>query len=505
MAWFLALFLFTTWMDRSALVVRAQKVSNLGVTTKPIRKNVRTLHPTSKPNNYNKFKTTPRPTSPPSSLQMRTPTQGIIPSKNPTLSPTRSSTPKSSQSPTKSSNLLPSFNTSSQDPTTVPTFKPTLKPLWNPTTDPTTIPTLKPSQNPTAVPTNIPTLYPTPNPTIFPTIKPSFSPTFSPTLNPTKSPTLVPILLPSNYPSEFPTVTPTLQPTLNATISPPTSNPIKSPTSNPTTSPFVNERPTTNPTSFKFPNPTDESQPISSPPNLNDTIHVMSCPSPMKSSNFTNYGWISLSIPDDDQILCTLHQISSDDRSLKPVARSYSGYEWEASSGAFSHLLWICDKSKCTVNLPILPPGAKYLLTSLTAPNTYRKDGLDEVARFLEQATFGPTRADFASFDVKNLPQAFASWIKEQQEHVSITSHRAYFRERTNSRMESATRNGAVTHPCKKGSIYRRFAFSMKDDNKYLNITSVGSKVILSIDGFVRTVVEGPISYYPSTIWPDGR
>jgi hypothetical protein len=214
---------------------------------------------------------------------------------------------------------------------------------------------------------------------------------------------------------------------------------------------------------------------------------------------------MSFAIPNDNQVLCTLHQISSDGRTLKPVARSYAGYEWEASSGAFSHLTWICDSSQCTINLPSLPPGSRYLLTSLSPPETYRDDGLDEIARFLEQATFGGTRADFSYFDVKNLQQSFATWIKEQQELVPSTSHREFFRQRTNSRMESATRNGAVNHPCKEGSIYRRFAFSMKDDNKYLNITSVGTKVILSIDGFVRTVVEGPITRYPSTIWPDGR
>jgi hypothetical protein len=125
----------------------------------------------------------------------------------------------------------------------------------------------------------------------------------------------------------------------------------------------------------------------------------------------------------------------------------------------------------------------------------------------LEQATFGPTRADINKFDVSNLPQAFANWIKDQQKTVPLTSHRAMFRQRMNSRMETATHQGAVTHPCQKGTRYRRYAFSSKDRSKYVDISTVGNKRIISIDGFVRTVVNGPIVnfYDTSMAWPDGR
>jgi hypothetical protein len=132
---------------------------------------------------------------------------------------------------------------------------------------------------------------------------------------------------------------------------------------------------------------------------------------------------------------------------------------------------------------------------------------VDEVARFLEQASFGPKLSDFSKFNTNNLPKSFAEWIKEQQEIIPLTSHRAMFRTRMNARMETATRNGAVTHPCQKGSIYRSFAFSIKDNQKYLSIKTVGNKRVITIDGFVRTVISGAVSntWNPSATWPDGR
>ena len=225
----------------------------------------------------------------------------------------------------------------------------------------------------------------------------------------------------------------------------------------------------------------------------------------MESINFSNDGPITFMVPSSD-FLCTLVQISPDSNSIKPVGRSYAGYDWEASSGEFSSLTWSCSGPSCVVDLPSLPDGAVYQLTSFDAPALVRA-GPDEVARFLEQATFGPTRADIDKFDFSNLPQAFANWIKDQQKNVPLTSHRAMFRQRMNSKMETATHQGAVTHPCQKGTRYRRYAFTSHDTSKYVDISTVGNKRIISIDGFIRTVVNGPIVNFwdTSMAWPDGR
>ena len=133
----------------------------------------------------------------------------------------------------------------------------------------------------------------------------------------------------------------------------------------------------------------------------------------------------------------------------------------------------------------------------------------DEVARFLEQATFGATRADIGSLmNTTTLTplQSFASWVENQQKEVPMTSHRQMFRQLMNARMEIATQQGAVTHPCQKGTRYRRFALSSLDQGKFVDIKTIGTKKILMVDGFVRTVVQGPLTAFQQSVaWPDGR
>lgn len=62
-----------------------------------------------------------------------------------------------------------------------------------------------------------------------------------------------------------------------------------------------------------------------------------------------------------------------------------------------------------------------------------------------------------------------------------------------NARFEVATPVGAVYHPCQVDTRYRRFAFSVKDSEKIMTIETAGTKKLVSVNGFVRTVVDGPI------------
>jgi hypothetical protein len=142
---------------------------------------------------------------------------------------------------------------------------------------------------------------------------------------------------------------------------------------------------------------------------------------PLAPSTFPTMEPSRSCVPSSNVHLCTLVQISPDGNNIKPVGRSYAGYDWEASSGEFSTLVWSCSGSSCVVDLPSLPDGAVYQLTSFDCTCILFVAGPDEVARFLEQATFGPTRADINKFDVSNLPQAFANWIKDQQNNVPLT------------------------------------------------------------------------------------
>lgn len=229
------------------------------------------------------------------------------------------------------------------------------------------------------------------------------------------------------------------------------------------------------------------------------------CPPGEGSIDLASSGPLEFSLSSSNR-LCTLVMVAPGQTSFKPIGRSYDGNDWEAAAGDFSTLSWSCtDGSSCVTTLPDLASGAMYKLKSYDAPQLFSEE-VDEIARFLEQATFGPTRTDIANFDQSNLPQAFANYIKDQTT-FPLTSHRAMFRRHLNTRMEFATEIGAVTHPCQRGTRYRRFAFSAKDERKYIDITTVGNRKVLSIDGFVRTVVEGPITYRwdEAVVFQDGR
>jgi hypothetical protein len=194
----------------------------------------------------------------------------------------------------------------------------------------------------------------------------------------------------------------------------------------------------------------------------------------------------------DMGMLCTLVEITPQG-SLKPAARSYDGFDWEVSPGAYVSLLnFQCNIESCSVNLPVLASGSMYKLTSFEKPSYSRAD---ESARFLEQATFGPTMAAINALTADDLTHSFAKWIKEQQTTVALTSHREFFRVHLNGRMDVSTTMSPVTHPCQAGTRYRRYALSNKDKDR-LFITTVGEYRAISMNnGTARSVFDGPITY----------
>lgn len=241
--------------------------------------------------------------------------------------------------------------------------------------------------------------------------------------------------------------------------------------------------------------------PVTPPTTPFTAVQSFTCPGGEASLNITVSGTVKLQNSVDDK-LCTLVVITSDGH-LKPAGRSYSSSGWESVRGDYSALKFDCDKTACTVDLPTLASGSRYELTSFDKPS-YTTD--DTIARFLEQTTFGPTQIEIAGLsngsgrrvlkegaDSNSLEAAFANWVKDHQTTVPMSSHREFYRTRMNARFEFATLLGAVTHPCQKNTRYRRFALSHKDKFKVLTIDTVGSKTLLILDGFVRTIVNGPV------------
>jgi hypothetical protein len=227
------------------------------------------------------------------------------------------------------------------------------------------------------------------------------------------------------------------------------------------------------------------------------------CPAFEGSIDIFTDGIVQISNSDPHR-LCTVTVITPGGF-LKPVWRSYDGRDWEASAGDYSSTPTPdCAGGVCNVTLPPLLNGTRYQLTSFNMPPYSTKD---EIARFLEQATFGQTLADIATFDnnSSNLQLAFANWIKTQQTTVPLTSHRAYYRRRMNARYEFASVVGAVTHPCQKGTRYRRFLFAFKDYGKVVTLQTVGNFTNVIMDGFVRTVASGRVTVSGRVPLPDGK
>jgi hypothetical protein len=228
------------------------------------------------------------------------------------------------------------------------------------------------------------------------------------------------------------------------------------------------------------------------------------CPTFEGSFDIFTSGLVEIS-NSNPNTLCTVTEITSGSF-LKPVARSYNGMNWEVSPGDYSSVDVACGANRtCNVSLPLLATGSRFQITSFRPPSYSVSD---EVARFLEQATFGPTSRDISFFTGRAVLQlSFANWVKTQQTSVPLTSHREYYRRRVNSRFEYATPMAAVTHPCRAGARYRAFAFASKDRDKILTIqTTVGNYTKLIVDGFVRTVVIGPVvAVSGGTVFPDGK
>jgi len=195
--------------------------------------------------------------------------------------------------------------------------------------------------------------------------------------------------------------------------------------------------------------------------------------------------------------LCTLVEVRSAGLTgssvlgLKPVGRSYSGNDWENYSGPYGASPFDCSSgSSCQISPPVPPEGNTYILKTYATPSFTTKE---TSARFLEKGTFGPRRSEIDSF---TSPE---EWVSTQLKMSTITSHRAFFRERvTHWHTESTYHNLLHTEPCNEGARYRKYAFIPTDNDRFIKIetsTVNASKAILSIDGVTRTIADKPIGW----------
>jgi hypothetical protein len=167
-------------------------------------------------------------------------------------------------------------------------------------------------------------------------------------------------------------------------------------------------------------------------------------PLPVTNSSRTVYV-----VRSQSDTLCTLSRLTPlkpnvalvemDSWDMVPIARSYLNYDWEPSAGPYAAKLVVssCNGKKCTLVIPSLPstdPDAILVLMSYK----YSIDAQSEAARFLEQATFGPTRDSVAQLG-DDLSNNIPAWIQNQMDPstVPLTSHREAFRRQVGSAMEN--------------------------------------------------------------------
>jgi hypothetical protein len=147
------------------------------------------------------------------------------------------------------------------------------------------------------------------------------------------------------------------------------------------------------------------------------------------------------------------------------------------------------------VTLPQLQEGQQYVL------ETYRHILSEEAtaARFLEQATFGTRQEDITALVATN--NNFTEWVYNQIYDVPMSSHREFYRRRTNPKFEYPYQVGAIgPTPCEKFSRWRKYALTSRDAlqgrrtlwNKFLLIYQVQGieGYIWKVDEHFRTITK---------------
>jgi hypothetical protein len=248
--------------------------------------------------------------------------------------------------------------------------------------------------------------------------------------------------------------------------------------------------------------------PTHSPTSMPTVSTATSCPNELFTPVEIPSGPVMLA---RSSLLCILTKAIRDPNGtlsgIAPVALSYDGGVWEKAAGEFAFKLLngqeIGDYSTGSqLTLPILNDTSKYYLTSYS----HTISEADKVARLLETATFGTTAQDIASVGTLTAESA-KQWILMQM-NMNLTSHREYFRKRTNPRLTNPVGIARSSHPCDPVSRWRRFAFSKKEGENgvisvprfianYNNLTD--TFVTIMMNGFVRTVVK-PMAFVGSKL-----
>ena len=203
--------------------------------------------------------------------------------------------------------------------------------------------------------------------------------------------------------------------------------------------------------------------------------------------------------PSSAGVLRRLLYVSAATDTATPVARSYDGHHWEALAnghpkGIPDVIAQACTDPASTCEASLTAEGNDFYRLeahNYSPPASSRATWERDAARFLIQATFGPTRDSIANFSGEASDATFRQWIHAQMlEAPSL--HRAHYRRRSQPRLpDSARATSALRPACAPGSRWRRFALSKQDESKTLTIQrDAGTGAVeYRIDGVLRTEV----------------
>ena len=134
--------------------------------------------------------------------------------------------------------------------------------------------------------------------------------------------------------------------------------------------------------------------------------------------------------------------IKRSSQALIPFARTYNLYEWEASPGPHASPSSGIDcttppGNECDIELPTLSDVTdSYIILAMDRLPDKQK----QIASFLEMTSFGPKMEEITSLESTTIlwdDSDRATFIRNQID-MPATSHREYYRERTNTKWDAS-------------------------------------------------------------------
>ena len=148
-----------------------------------------------------------------------------------------------------------------------------------------------------------------------------------------------------------------------------------------------------------------------------------------------------------------------------------------------------CDIYECDIALPDLEDTSDiYVVIAKkgTSPSIR-----NDITRFLEMTSFGPKMSEIDALDNGSWDETDRALYIRNQMAMAKTSHREYFRARSNAKWEMTTQEARSDHPCSPNSKWRRYAFTLAD--RYNLVT--GANNVLSFEPVAKEAGLSPTIY----------